>query len=85
MKWNKNCRFTLKNIVCAGICFCHFSIPSLALVEEASSAIRHANQGFIFARTGEWSGAETEFRRATELAPRNPGYLFALGEVLGNL
>ena len=58
-----------------------------AISAAASQAIReaqeHAEAGLRFAQQNDLKHAETELRRAIELAPNNPQYLAGLGGILG--
>jgi tetratricopeptide (TPR) repeat protein len=59
------------------------SIAPAVLGQAAAEAQRHAESGFALASRNELKSAETELRRAVELAPENSEYLSGLGSILG--
>jgi tetratricopeptide (TPR) repeat protein len=64
----------------AGIILCASS--QLSATEEGSRAQTHADAGFEFAQQGDLIHAESELRRAAEMAPGDPSILASLGTVL---
>ncbi|HWG10901.1 MAG TPA: tetratricopeptide repeat protein [Rhodanobacteraceae bacterium] len=54
-----------------------------ALKLDPGSALAHLARGFVLQNADlDWTGAETEYRRALQLAPNDAGALFRLGNML---
>ncbi len=51
--------------------------------QASATAQEHADRGMQLAQSGDLKSAETELRRAVELAPRDPAFLASLGRILG--
>lgn len=50
---------------------------------ESEQAQDRADRGMRLLEAGDLAGAETEYRQAVQMAPRDPGYLGSLGAILG--
>lgn len=56
---------------------------SLGVADTVAAAREHAEKGVESARSGNLAQAESELRRAVELAPDDASYLTSLGGILG--
>ncbi len=57
-------------------------VTIVTVAQTGAEAQHHAEEGLRYAQTGDLKKAESEFRSAVELSPRNPDYLSYLGRVL---
>src|SRR6516164_833635 len=57
-------------------------LPSQGVPQTVPDAQAHADRGLQLAQEGNLAHAESELRRAVELAPQDPSYLTHLGTIL---
>ena len=74
-------KLALGALACLLLALCT-QLPSQGAPQSVPDAQAHADRGLQLAQQGNLVRAESEFRRAVELAPQDPSYLTHLGTIL---